>query len=775
MTEAGGPLPATVDDLDLPARLKSLLKAQGITDLYPPQREALVHALAGENLVLAIPTASGKTLVALLGVIKRVLQGGKALYIVPLKALAAEKFEDFRAFEPLGIKVGMSIGDYDDMGSELAGCDIVVATSEKADSLSRHDLTWIERLSVVVADEVHLMHDPGRGPTLEVLLARIRTLNPRCQVIALSATIQNSEEIAAWLGAAHVTSTFRPVELKEGVFLEGDVTYTDGSHEAFPFLDDPVVSIVAEAAARGEQSLVFVNTRKSTEALAERLAGYVQRTLGDADRAALKVAAQGLKHADAEATDIADNLAACISAGTAFHHAGLSHGQRRAVEGAFKDRRIRCIVATPTLASGINLPAKRVVVRDVRRYDSMYGNLPIPVLEVKQMLGRAGRPRYDTVGQAILVAKDEGQMRDLFERYLLGPPERIFSKLGTDEALRTHVLSSIATGLVAHEEDLERFVASTFYAHQTEAWTIQERLETALDFLQEEELVSKEGKGLWPTKFGRRVSDLYVDPLSAVLLRQAVDRAAEHGKATPLGWLQAICSTPDVPTFFLKRADYGTVPGLAESHRDEFLVEDVESEMDREDFLAEVKTAAMYEDWISELTEQGIAAKYDIGPGDIRSKVDTGRWLIYATSEIARLFDHKDLARELRGLERRVRYGVKGELLPLVELRGVGRRRGRALYSKGFKTPADIKAGSLEDLVKVPMIGPTLAGRLKRMVSGEAGEGEAPNNDDLGLYEPETRVAAAAAAAGAAAAPGAPPQSSLSSFKDEGGDGTDAG
>ncbi len=768
MADAGSALPATVDDLELPERLRSLLRSQGIVELYPPQREALVHALAGRNLVLAIPTASGKTLVALLGVLKKALAGGRALYIVPLRALAAEKFEDFRAFEPLGVKVGMSTGDFDDMAQELRDCDIVVATSEKADSLSRHDLGWIEHLSIVVADEVHLMHDPGRGPTLEVLLARIRSLNPKCQVIALSATIQNSQEIASWLGAEHVTSTFRPVELREGVFLDGTVTYTDESIEEFHSSDDPVVSIVAETAARGEQSLVFVNTRKSTEGLAEKLAGYVARTLTDEDRAALREASSRLRGAESEATGIADDLAACISSGTAFHHAGLSHGQRRTVEGAFKDRRLRCIVATPTLAAGINLPAKRVIVKDVRRYDANYGNLPIPVLEVKQMLGRAGRPRYDTVGHAILVAKDEGQARDLLERYLLGPPERIYSKLGTEEALRTHLLSSIATGLVASDEDLDRFVRGTFFAHQTEAGMLDQRIEDALGFLLEEELITREGKGLWPTKFGRRVSDLYVDPLSAVLLRQAVERASERGGTTPLGWLQAICSTPDVPTFFLRRGDHDAIGEIAQRCRDEFLVEDLDRELDREDFLAEVKTAAMFDDWISELSEDGITVKYDIGPGDIRTKVDTGRWLLHATAEIARLFGHKRLATPLRALERRVRYGVKEELLPLVELRGVGRKRARALHSKGYKCIADVRAASVDDLVKVPGIGPKLAASIKRMAQGEDAV-NGTDNDDLGLYEPETMVAAKAAAAATAAAPAAPSQRSLAQF--QGGDG----
>ncbi|MCK4298272.1 MAG: hypothetical protein KAX80_02000, partial [Planctomycetes bacterium] len=334
---------------------------------------------------------------------------------------------------------------------------------------------------------------PSRGPTLEMLLARIRTINPKCQIITLSATIQNSMEIADWLDAAHVTSDFLPVVLKEGVILDGEVTYTDNSKEEFPFLDDGVVSVVSASALAGEQLLVFVNTRKSTESLAERLGLYLREGLEKDDLAKLKDAASRIQRADTETTQVANKLANCISAGVAFHHAGLSPAQRRAVETAFKERKLRCIVATPTLAAGINLPAKRVVVRDVRRYDSMYGNLPIPVLEIKQMLGRAGRPKYDTEGQAILVAKNESQRSELMERYLLGEPERIYSKLGTEAALRSHVLASIATGLVADDDDLDRFIESTFYAHQAESWTLAERMERALEFLEDEELIARDG------------------------------------------------------------------------------------------------------------------------------------------------------------------------------------------------------------------------------------------------------------------------------------------
>ncbi|MEK6987638.1 MAG: DEAD/DEAH box helicase, partial [Candidatus Thermoplasmatota archaeon] len=148
-----------IADLGLDPRLVDVLKEQGIEELYPPQAQAIGPALLGENLVLAIPTASGKSLVAYLAILASVLRGGKALYIVPLRALAAEKYEDLKAFESLGIKVGISVGNYDSPDPTLERFDVIVATSERADSLLRHRMGWLQQLTVVVADEVHLIND----------------------------------------------------------------------------------------------------------------------------------------------------------------------------------------------------------------------------------------------------------------------------------------------------------------------------------------------------------------------------------------------------------------------------------------------------------------------------------------------------------------------------------------------------------------------------------------------------------------------------------------
>lgn len=211
-----------IESLDLPDEIKRFYENSGILELYPPQAEAVEKGLLeGKNLLAAIPTASGKTLLAELAMLKSVLNGGKALYIVPLRALASEKFRRFQEFSVLGMRVGISTGDYDRRDEGLGINDIIVATSEKTDSLLRNETAWMQEISVVVADEVHLIDSPDRGPTLEITLSKLRRMNPSCQVLALSATVGNADELAAWLDAELVLSEWRPTDLMEGVFYNG--------------------------------------------------------------------------------------------------------------------------------------------------------------------------------------------------------------------------------------------------------------------------------------------------------------------------------------------------------------------------------------------------------------------------------------------------------------------------------------------------------------------------------------------------------------------------
>lgn len=211
----------------IPEKLFEVLDREGISELRPAQAKAIdAGLLDGKSLLVCTPTASGKTLVAELAFMNAIInRKGKAIYIVPLKALASEKQREFkRKYENI-IKAGVSIGDFDSSDPYLHTFDLIICTSEKLDSLIRHHVPWLRDVSTVIIDEIHLLNDPGRGPTLEILITILKQLLKKAQLIGLSATIGNEKELAEWLGAELVHDTWRPVELKKGVYYGGKIEF----------------------------------------------------------------------------------------------------------------------------------------------------------------------------------------------------------------------------------------------------------------------------------------------------------------------------------------------------------------------------------------------------------------------------------------------------------------------------------------------------------------------------------------------------------------------
>lgn len=211
---------------EIPESLYNTISGYGFRELRPCQEKAINAGLfAGKNMVVCTPTASGKTMVAELACIKNILEKkGRAVYIVPLKALASEKYNDFRKTFPY-IRTGLATGDLDSRDEFLKNCDLIIATAEKMDSLIRHRVPWIREVYTVIVDETHLLNDPGRGPTLEILITILKSILKECQIIALSATIGNPDVLAEWLDAELVVDSWRPVKLKSGTYLDGELDF----------------------------------------------------------------------------------------------------------------------------------------------------------------------------------------------------------------------------------------------------------------------------------------------------------------------------------------------------------------------------------------------------------------------------------------------------------------------------------------------------------------------------------------------------------------------
>ena len=1088
-----------VDELPVDERLKRVIKERGIEELYPPQAEALRSGvLEGRNLVLAIPTASGKTLVSEIVMVNRLLrEGGKAVYLVPLKALAEEKYREFREWEKLGLKVAATTGDYDSTDDWLGKYDIIVATAEKFDSLLRHGARWIDDVKIVVVDEVHLIGSYDRGATLEMILTHMLG---KAQILALSATVGNAEELAEWLDASLVVSDWRPVKLRRGVFHTGTLIWEDGKVESYP---ENWYSLVVDAVKRGKGALVFVNTRRSAEKEALALSKLVSSHLTKPEKRALESLASQL-----EDNPTSEKLKKALKGGVAFHHAGLSRAERTLIEDAFREGLIKVITATPTLcmhpetpvitkngvkkvselserdevlthsgnfkrvispikrphrgkmlvikargtlpvritpehmvwvvkrirhkshysdgrqviwwefkgpewmtaqelkelvennrdekvsymllqpipepkvtvdriplrkqiyvsnqfgktdklhpsvrrtpeflplnfetarllglwiaegstsktgaisfaigtheieiteflvqtikkyfpranvvvndhernrrvvrfcnkrfaewlrenighqahkkripnvllfnasrevrlgllrgliegdgyvrkndfrranyvsyttvsptlayqlqlligslgyvssisrsvrrsgigksrkpiyevkisgrsyyelldelglevppkgnrtynvntiwngyllfkvrsveeefyegevynleveddesysvgfivhnSAGVNLPSFRVIIRDTKRYAG-FGWADIPVLEIQQMMGRAGRPRYDKYGEAIIVARTD-EPGKLMERYIRGKPEKLFSMLANEQAFRGQILALITNFGIKNFLELVRFLERTFYAHQRkDLSSLEYKAKDVVYFLIENEFIDLDLEDRFlPLPFGRRTSQLYIDPLTAKKFKDAFP--AIERNPNPFGIFQLIASTPDMATLTARRREMEDYLDLAYELEDK-LYASIPYYEDScfQGFLGQVKTAKVLLDWINEVPETRIYETYSIDPGDLYRLLELADWLMYSLIELYKLFDPKDdVLQYLRDLHLRLRHGVREELLELVKLPNIGRKRARALYNAGFRSVEDIARAKPAELLRVEGIG----------------------------------------------------------------------
>lgn len=705
-------------------RINNLLDLLGHSSLYPPQQQAVSHGLLeGKNLLVTTPTASGKTLIAIMAAIRAIEKGMKVFYLTPLRALAMEKYHDIRVLERLNIldrkiRIKVASSDYNSTARELEEADVLVLTNEKMDSLIRHESSWISDVGLFVADEVHLIGDRERGPTLEMILAIIRKVHPHAQILALSATVSNSADIAEWLNCDLVETNWRPTKLLEGVYENGTILMNDGNRVKIHSYSNAAIDVAIDSIDKGGQALIFAGTRKRACSLAAKAAEGVLRRLDRTEKekaatASLQIRTKG------EDLELTSNLSTLVSKGVAFHHAGLGASSREIVEEAFKTGVIRLLVATPTLAAGVNLPARRVVVSSILRYNADYGaNVPISVLEYKQLCGRAGRPKYDTFGEAIIIAESGVSSTDLYEHYVLGEPEPVRSQLINDRALRIHVLSIISTIPGMKQGEIYDLFGTTLCAQHHKRAVIALKIDTALRYLENENLIKSKNERYIPTNFGRRSALLYIDPLTAVEFKRAIE-SAEQSNANPndgvinhtLGFLHLITSCADFyPKFSMRRKDL-ELTAIIDEHRNELFYQISEFECSR-------SLLALHE-WIHETSDRNLSDRLSVEPGDMHRMVENADWLAHSLYEVAKLLKRGDLLRELHDLQIRIRYGIREELIPLVRLKEIGRARARALYDAGLVDARKVTETPEAKLSAIPKIGPTLAKRLKEQIKKE--------------------------------------------------------
>ncbi len=667
------------------------IKLYGIAKLNDPQEKAVKNGLFGENnLVVSAKTASGKTLIAEMAALNTILvKKRKVVYLAPLRSISHEKFIEFRRKYKVIFKIAISVGDYDNSDEDLANYDLIITTPEKFDSIMRHMPSWLKDVKLVIVDEIHTIGDIERGGTLEAIISVLKAKGVR--IIGLSATISNAEEIAEWLNAKLVESSYRPIPCKNFVFWPFHIM--DENSKCFKIDAGNVVDLINHYVKKGKQVLCFVNSRRNTQRLCENLFFRIEKDAYENEEALEKIAKKVLDVSE-NPTEQCKALAKFLNKGIAFHHAGLLHEQRRIIEEFFKSGLIKVIVATPTLAAGVNLPASIVIVAELHRYVKGYGMRRISVMECRQMLGRSGRPGYDSEGIGIICCKSEKESNEILKKYVKGETEPVFSALAYEPVLRTQLLGMIASGIIKTENDARNFIRNTFYrVHYGDEKEIMEKIKNVLSELEVMEMIKvRDNKDLENentlfvrgdvfgydkvfeiTKIGLRTAQLYIDPYTSHFFVNWMRKTIMPDLKACLGCIA-------------NAKEFRVYPPIKKSELDFFIFPEI-GVLDPKIG----KAIAILESWINEVGEDEIMDKYGVPPGDLRIMIENAVWLCYSAKELADCLKRNDLKDIFSELEIRIKHGVKKDIIDLVTIKGVGRKRARELFNNGIQTREDVK------------------------------------------------------------------------------------
>jgi replicative superfamily II helicase len=648
--------------------LPEFADAFGFEEFNRMQREALPAIMEREeNVVAAAPTASGKTALAELAICKTLGAGGTALFIAPLRALTNEKEAEWERFENLGYSVYVVTGERDLNPRRAERADILVMTPEKTDSATRkHDSPrygFVTDVDCVVIDEVHLLDSDSRGGVLEVTISRLRRLcDPR--VVALSATMRNVADVAAWLDAVDETTfefgdDYRPVKLHAGVktYSHGENSFADKYRRLYRAFD------LAEPHIRESgQALVFVSSRQDTvQAAAKARDEFAERDV--------PMGARGDYDFHTEAKELSnDSLRNSVVDGIGFHHAGLGKEDRDRVERWFREGKIQLLFSTSTLAWGVNLPARCVVIRDTKYHDPLEGDVDISPLDVMQMLGRAGRPGYDDVGYGWVVCDRSDADR---YRRLISDGKDIESHLAAE--LDAHLNAEVAMGTIDDLDDVLSWLETTFYYVRAQSRPqeyafdgLRDRVRETLESLVDRGFVSMDGLGVEATSLGRLASKYYLDLATARRFHDLAEREYIDADAV----LESVAGASEFHSVSCRSAETDAVDSVLTGV-------DTRLEGGNRKVLAICR-----------------ASMTGSTPSDLRSDAwiirQNALRLLAALREFLDTFSGPRAANLARRVEARVEHGVSRDAVGLTAVDGIGSRRAGRLSSAGLCTPSDL-------------------------------------------------------------------------------------
>ncbi len=638
------------------------------------------------NVVVAAPTASGKTVLAEAAMVRELGKEGrgKVLFIAPLRALTNEKESEWkRILSGLGFKVYVVSGERELHASEARAADVIITTPEKWDSATRKyrqdRYAFVRDVALVVVDEVHLLDSDSRGGTLEAVISRMRRIGTqdgkRLRIVALSATMPNIGDVARWIGATpenvlEFDRSYRPVDLaidvlsyypKENEFLNKYVRL----YKAFDLIQGELRG--------GHQALIFVSTRQDTQQAAEKLCEIVRKSYPYVLPPGEAIRLQEIRNRAANA-----KLKSCLPCGIAFHHAGLAAEDKALIEGAFREGLIRILVSTSTLAWGVNLPARIVIVRDVEMYDPILGNRDISPIDLLQMLGRAGRPGYDTLGKGYVIVPGD---RAAEYKALLKDGKAIESVL--EASLAEHLNAEIAVGMVKGERDAAEWIRTTFYYVRSQGRRTPPDVEALaankIKYLVRNGFVRDEAGVLAPTSLGAITSDFYLKLETALIFR-------EHA-------LKGALSTDDVLDVVAGAAEFSDVvarPGEAASLK----AYGIESGPG-----GSAKVRAILAGLIGGTLPDELR-------GDAWAIKQNASRLLSAFSRFCEEFSGATLSRKVKMVSLQIEKGIPEEAVELASIEGVGERSLELLMNGGIRSLRDAADKKPEELIKMGIRGP---------------------------------------------------------------------
>lgn len=699
--------------------LISKLRSRGYKNLTDAQIESLTEGLCqGTSQLVCAPTSSGKTTIAEIAAVEGALKGYRTVYLVSHKALAEEKYRLFLTEYGSGkqkwFDVSIATGDHSE-GDWQQG--LLIATYEKYLALLCSTQDFNLSGTVIVADELQILGESGRGPEIELLCSLIRRGKP-IQFVGLSATISNPDEIASWLSCKPIHLRKRDVPLRQEVWYQGALTYnTAGDSEVFSSdgnedLPTDTLSAVDHLLTKGlGPILVFTTTRPRAITLARE---YSQKKQKQA-RALIYVEQLELF---SEPSQLTSYLKETSQRGVAFHTADLTYAERSMVESGLSDRQFDVVFATPTLAAGVNFPFQTVIFDSI--YRRFIQNDPwLPESAYKNMSGRAGRLSMHDKGYSILIPPNQVHFQNAIR--LISSQDTPLKSVFASCSLRKIVLSIIAARAIRRHSELAGFFQETLWWHLASDKNpvsldqLPEKLEDSIKWLAKNSLITISGDDVLPTRLGVAIGSTGLLPQTAVsLLSLLQDKLSSIDVSTPEKWqhsvIHALCASEEFHKEkgqrFLPYANQIDLAASMYFKNNTFFIDPLTVE--NNDAVSNA-TYAM-DRWMEGETERQLSTLTSISYGYIQQLGRDISWILNGLVKICRVPEASipiALANNLSDIAERLRYGVPLEIIDILkassayDVPGFGRHRAMLLHKANLASPNDILVAPRAQLVKL--------------------------------------------------------------------------